>query len=33
MTPRKFYLIFDEFLEFNRLGSKKKRITTIDQLP
>ena len=34
MTPRKFFKIFDEFLELNGIKKRQeKRICTIDDLP
>ena len=33
MTPRKFFMIYNEFLEMNGIKKKKKRVCSIDDLP
>lgn len=33
MTPRKFFRIFNEFLEINGIHKRKKKICNIDDLP
>ena len=33
MTPRKFFMIYNEFMEMNGVKKKTKKISSIDDLP